>query len=112
MSITFHLPSSQVNQDDLYRLELTIQDDGTVDWDEISYIEIMVTTSDGRPTANSRMATWAASGPSWHSVWAQQWFKDLEVYGSYRFTVSLQTYAGTIKQASSTTITVAPYFSN
>ena len=111
MSVTFHLPSSQVYPDDLYRLEITITDDGTVDWDELRYIEIQLRTSYGSPTMNTRRAPWAASGSVWHSVWTEQWFKGSETYESYRFTVSLQTYAHTVKQASSTTITVAPYLS-
>ncbi|KAI0427148.1 hypothetical protein F5Y09DRAFT_344946 [Xylaria sp. FL1042] len=91
MSITFNLPSTQVWDEDLYRLVVIIDDDGLVGWDSLRYLHIELWNTDGRATSRSIITRWSAEGSRWRTVWPSQWFMGLEMNESYYFLVSLRT---------------------
>ncbi|KAH8156080.1 hypothetical protein CIB48_g12168 [Xylaria polymorpha] len=111
MSVTFHLPATEVHEDEMYKLGLTMEDDGSINWRSIRSVHIQVWTVDGRPTASQSTTNWKPSGSRGGMVCERYWFQDLEQHENYKFIVSLQTRTHVLKTVESEQLRVVPWFS-
>ncbi|KAF2969783.1 hypothetical protein GQX73_g3790 [Xylaria multiplex] len=111
MAVEFHLSDLQVHQDDYYRLEFTVKDDGVMFWDAIRSLTIEVRDLEGRPTPNKRVLAWRPTEESHRLVFQQIWFNDVEVYERYRFVVTITFSHGYKIEHESNALEVIPEFS-
>ncbi|KAI0541390.1 hypothetical protein GGR58DRAFT_498188 [Xylaria digitata] len=111
MSITFHLPSLQVHEDDNYRLEITLKNDGVIPWNSIQRLIVEVWGVDQRPTPNKCTLRWWPTDDSHRLVFQQQFFKDLELYENYKFVLMIKFNTGYMMIRESDPVQIVPWLS-
>ncbi|GAW20741.1 hypothetical protein ANO14919_102520 [Xylariales sp. No.14919] len=107
MSIDINLPSIYCVENGLYKVTISVEDDGSVAWDQIQDVHIQVWEADGRPTDRKRRAKFQPTDGRYVIEWNARWFGGLAVWDTFRFRVTLVSESGrALKQVESGDVTV------